>query len=77
MTQSSKVTITSYQVRPHDNEILLMLLGTDQDALYEYLLFIYETHGIIDEKTDTRFITAQPTFRIISSQTMEVTITHA
>lgn len=77
MTQSAEVTITSYQVRLHDNEIVLMIMGTDQNALYEYLLFIYETHGIMDEKTDMRFITTQPTFNIISSQTMEVTITYA
>jgi hypothetical protein len=77
LTQNADVTITSYQVNPGSKRIILVLQGTNQDVLYEYLLEIYERHGVVGEATLERFMVSQPTFRITTPQTMEVTIIYA
>lgn len=71
------VTLTSYQVRPLQNEIVLILNGTTDTALYEFVLDLYEAHGILTTPTSTRFITARPSYRLLSPTTMEVTIIYA
>jgi len=71
------VTLTTYQVRPGQNEIILIINGTSDTHLYEFVLALFEAHGIINQPTSTRWISVRPTYRLTSPNTMEVTIYYA
>lgn len=75
--ETSDVQMTSYQVKPASNEIIILLQGTTQQDLYEFVLMIYEMHGVITEPTTDRWMTSRPTYRILTPLTMEVTIIYA
>lgn len=73
----SDVSLSSYQLRPGQNEIIIIINGTSDTHLYEYVIDLYETHGVLNEPTTTRWMTERPTYRFTSPSTMEVTIYYA
>ena len=75
--QSPSVILTSYQVRPETNEIAIYIQADTEQELYEFIISLYESHGVIDEPTLTRWITKTPTYRFTATLTMEVTISYA
>jgi uncharacterized protein YoxC len=75
--QTPSVTLTSYQVRPETNEIAIFIQANTEQELYEFIISLYETHGVVDEPTSSRWITETPTYRFTAALTMEVTISYA
>jgi hypothetical protein len=75
--QTPEVTLTSYQVRPDTDEIVISIIGDSEQDLYEFVIHLYETHGVVAQKTTTRWISELPSYRFTASLTMEVTISYA
>ncbi len=76
-SETATVLIRSYQVDTKLKQIKVVIQGTNEQELYEYVLVIYEAYGIIDQKTDKRWIEEEPTYRLTLALTMEVTIQYA
>lgn len=76
-SQTQTVLIRSYQVDTKLKQIKIVIQGTTERELYEYVLAVYETYGITDQKTDERWIEEEPTYRLTLTLTMEVTIQYA
>lgn len=71
------ITITNYQIRTLNNEIVIIITASKQQLLYEFVLDLYEHYGVQGESDDTYWMIVRPTYRIISPTTMEVTINYA
>jgi len=75
---SGTVEITHYSINSQDSEITLSISATSESDLYEYLIDIYETYGIIEGVIDdSRWIILQPSYTLQSAFVMEVTILYA
>lgn len=74
---NGSLEVVNYQLDAKDNEIMIVISATSEAELYEYLIVIYEAYGITDSVDSTRWMTAQPQRRFISSLLMEVTIQYA
>jgi hypothetical protein len=73
----SDVSLSSYQVQPGQNKIVIIINGTSDTHLYEYVIDLFEYHGVVSVPTETNWITERPTYRFTSPTTMEVTIYYA
>jgi len=69
--------LMSYQVQAQTKTITIVISSLNEFALNEYLLDIYEEHGVITTATEVRFMTGRPVTRMISPLIMEVKITYA
>jgi type IV pilus assembly protein PilM len=56
---------------------VVTLVGPSQDALEAFLLAIYETYGIADTVSTTRWIAAFPRYQTVGNLQIEVTFLHA
>ncbi|MBU1144056.1 MAG: hypothetical protein KKH92_10500 [Firmicutes bacterium] len=74
----SNVFIQSYQVKSQTMEIILVLSGNTESDLFEYMIEIYETYGIVlGTEDETRWIISQPTYKFNNPLQVEVTIRYA
>ncbi len=74
---SGSLEVERYSLNASDQELKIVISATSEAEFYEYLIVIYEAYGITDGMEDSRWMTAQPTRKFISSLMMEVTITYA
>ncbi|MDO9628821.1 MAG: hypothetical protein Q7I99_02880 [Acholeplasmataceae bacterium] len=75
---NSNVSLESYQIKSQSKEIVLVLRGNTQFDLFEYMIEVYETFGITaNVEDDTRWISAEPTYKFNNPQQVEVTIRYA
>ena len=70
-------TLMSYQVQARTKTITIIIYSLNEYALSDYLLDIYEDHGVITTPTTTRWMVSRPITRMISPLIMEVKITYA
>lgn len=74
----SNVFIQSYQVKSQTMEIVLVLSGNTESDLFEYMIEIYETYGmVLGTEDETRWIISQPTYKFNNPLQVEVTIRYA
>lgn len=71
------MTLMSYTVNHDEKTITLVITSQVDHVLDEYLLSIYETHGVVSEPTSIRWMTTRPETRLLTPIIMEVTITYA
>ena len=72
-----EITLMSYQVNQIDKSITIVITSLDEQAVTDYLLYIYEYHGIVNQPTDTRWMVSRPTTRLLSPIIMEVKMNYA
>jgi hypothetical protein len=74
----SNVFIDSYQVKSQTKEVVMILSGSTESDLFEYMIEIYETYGIVSGTEDeSRWILGEITYEFESSFKVEVTIRYA
>jgi hypothetical protein len=66
-----------YQVNQVDRSITLIITSIDEYAITDYLLYIYEYHGIVTTPTIERWMVARPQTRLLSPIIMEVKMNYA
>lgn len=71
------VDLMSFTVNQKTREITIVISSINEYALNDYLLYIYEDHGIITEQTSTRWMVARPTVTYLSPLIMEVKMIYA
>jgi len=70
--------LASYRVDASSKQIIMIVQGTSESELYEFLIGIYEDYGIMQGiDNQDRWITSQPARRFLSNFTIEVTIDYA
>lgn len=75
---NSNVFIESYQIKSQTKEIVLVLRGNTESDLFEYMIEVYETYGVIDGiDEDIRWILSEPTYKFNNPLQVEVTIRYA
>lgn len=74
---SPSVTLLNYAINRTDQTITIVITSDSLYDLNNSVLMIYESHGIIDAKTESRFILETPTSSMISNLLMEVIIHYA
>lgn len=72
-----ETTINNFVINTETKMIELEVSGPDRNTLYEYIISIYENHGVLEETTTERWITAYPEFELTSTTTMRVVIYYA
>ena len=74
---SPSVSMLNYTIDRYEHMITLILTSESLYDLNNSVLMIYETHGITDVVSITRFITKSPSTTMIDDLMMEVTIYYA
>jgi hypothetical protein len=72
-----EIDLMSYKVDQTDQSITIVISSLDEDAISDYLLYIYEYHGVVSTPTETRWMVARPTTRLLSPVIMEVKMNYA
>ncbi len=76
-SQTATVLVRSYRVETKLNQIQMVIQGTTEQELYEFVIDIYESYGVQEEPSSERWMIKRPTYSLSASFTMEVTITYA
>ncbi len=74
---SPSVNMINYAINRSEQTITMVITSNSLYDLNDSVLAIYEAHGIIDVKTDTRFITETPSTFMIDDLMMEVIVHYA
>ncbi len=75
---TDNLELASYRVNTSSKQIVMIIKGTSESELYEYVIGIYEDYGImLGIDNQDRWITSQPARRFVSNFTIEVTIDYA
>jgi len=73
----TEITLMGYQVNQVDRSITLVITSLDEYAITDYLLYIYEYHGIVTTPTQERWMLNRPVTRLLSPIIMEVKMNYA
>jgi len=73
----SEVGVINYQMRTTQKEIILIITSHSEQALYEYVIDIYESYGMTTTPNDGRWMIERPSQRMTQPLVLEVTIRYA
>lgn len=71
------VDIRKIAIDDEDYKIIITITSDNEGNLYDYAINLYEDYGITGDSDPNLWILGEPDIRIVSNQTMEVTVYYA
>lgn len=71
------IDLINYSVSQDTKTIKIVISSLNEYAIDDYLLYIYEYHGIITTETEDRWMVSRPETNYLSNEILEVTIIYA